>query len=331
RARRGTGGRRASGGPDSRYINISKSAVCVCPQQQVRSTPPPRPVTAVLSLRLDTRLTSQRIGFRFPDSTRPRSRAVNANLVVSRLASLSGDNNSSKKNNNKLVTSASGCLWDTAVRNRPQNTPSVHFKCFQLSTLRRLEDVIWPISNVRAIINSVDGLTGTEPGVGEGNRHCLSARSYFMLSKQALWNKETCPTFRPDQELNPGPLVCEANALTTELQDSTNTKAHLLFALCRMTCTIEKVLTDAKALVERLKDHDNAAESLIEQTTTLNRRVESMKEVGTGFPDRNHEDVVELNQLANHKPHAILLQENTQIRELHQENKGAADKSGADL
>uniref|UniRef100_V9LA47 Suppressor of IKBKE 1 n=1 Tax=Callorhinchus milii TaxID=7868 RepID=V9LA47_CALMI len=88
-----------------------------------------------------------------------------------------------------------------------------------------------------------------------------------------------------------------------------------------MTCTIEKVLTDAKALVERLKDHDNAAESLIEQTTTLNRRVESMKEVGTGFPDRNHDDVVELNQLANHKPHAILLQENTQIRELHQENK----------
>ncbi|XP_067913102.1 suppressor of IKBKE 1 [Heterodontus francisci] len=88
-----------------------------------------------------------------------------------------------------------------------------------------------------------------------------------------------------------------------------------------MTCTIEKVLADAKVLVERLKDHDNAAESLIEQTTTLNRRVENMKEVGTGIPDRNQEDFAELKKLASHKPHAILSQENTQIQDLQQENK----------
>ncbi|GCB82564.1 hypothetical protein scyTo_0022689, partial [Scyliorhinus torazame] len=88
-----------------------------------------------------------------------------------------------------------------------------------------------------------------------------------------------------------------------------------------MACTIEKVLADAKVLVERLKDHDNAAESLIEQTTTLNKRVESMKEVGTGIPDRNQEDLAELKKLASHKPHAILSQENTQIRDLQQENK----------
>ncbi|XP_078053831.1 suppressor of IKBKE 1 isoform X2 [Mustelus asterias] len=88
-----------------------------------------------------------------------------------------------------------------------------------------------------------------------------------------------------------------------------------------MACTIEKVLADAKVLVERLKDHDNAAESLIEQTTALNKRVESMKEVGTGIPDRNQEDLAELKKLASHKPHAILSQENTQIRDLQQENK----------
>uniref|UniRef100_UPI00398ED6C9 suppressor of IKBKE 1 n=1 Tax=Pristiophorus japonicus TaxID=55135 RepID=UPI00398ED6C9 len=88
-----------------------------------------------------------------------------------------------------------------------------------------------------------------------------------------------------------------------------------------MACTIEKVLADAKALVERLKDHDNAAESLIEQTTTLNKRVENMKEVGTGLPDQNQEDFAELKKLASHKPHAILSQENTQIRDLQQENK----------
>jgi hypothetical protein len=46
-----------------------------------------------------------------------------------------------------------------------------------------------------------------------------------------------------------------------------------------MSCPIEKALADAKALVERLRDHDDAAESLIEQTTALNKQVEAMKQV----------------------------------------------------
>lgn len=46
-----------------------------------------------------------------------------------------------------------------------------------------------------------------------------------------------------------------------------------------MSCTIEKALADAKALVERLREHDSAAEALIEQTTALNKRVEAMKQV----------------------------------------------------
>lgn len=46
-----------------------------------------------------------------------------------------------------------------------------------------------------------------------------------------------------------------------------------------MNCTLEKVLADAKSLVERLRNHDNAAEMLIEQTTTLNKRVDAMKQV----------------------------------------------------
>lgn len=46
-----------------------------------------------------------------------------------------------------------------------------------------------------------------------------------------------------------------------------------------MNCTLEKVLADAKSLVERLRNHDNAAEMLIEQTTSLNKRVEAMKQV----------------------------------------------------
>lgn len=46
-----------------------------------------------------------------------------------------------------------------------------------------------------------------------------------------------------------------------------------------MNCTLEKVLADAKSLVERLRNHDNAAEMLIEQTTSLSKRVEAMKQV----------------------------------------------------
>uniref|UniRef100_A0ACB8F5Q1 Uncharacterized protein n=1 Tax=Sphaerodactylus townsendi TaxID=933632 RepID=A0ACB8F5Q1_9SAUR len=45
-------------------------------------------------------------------------------------------------------------------------------------------------------------------------------------------------------------------------------------------CTVEKILTDARTLLERLKDHDNAAESLIDQSTVLHKRVVTMKEAG---------------------------------------------------
>lgn len=84
-----------------------------------------------------------------------------------------------------------------------------------------------------------------------------------------------------------------------------------------MSCTIEKALADAKALVERLRDHDNAAESLIEQTTALSKQVEAMK--------RYQEEIQELNEVARHRPRSTLVmgiqQENRQIRELQQENK----------
>lgn len=53
----------------------------------------------------------------------------------------------------------------------------------------------------------------------------------------------------------------------------------MTFIFLEMSCTIEKALADAKALVERLREHDNAAEALIEQTTALNKRVEAMKQV----------------------------------------------------
>lgn len=53
-----------------------------------------------------------------------------------------------------------------------------------------------------------------------------------------------------------------------------------------MSCTIEKVLGDARTLLDRLKEHDTAAEGLIEQSGALRQRVHSMREVGNALPDK---------------------------------------------
>ncbi|KAK9515715.1 suppressor of IKBKE 1 [Anarhichas minor] len=88
-----------------------------------------------------------------------------------------------------------------------------------------------------------------------------------------------------------------------------------------MTCTLEKVLGDARTLLERLKEHDTAAEGLIEQSGALSQRVQSMKEVGNALPDKHTEDNSEIQELTKYKPHVLLTQENTQIKDLQQENK----------
>lgn len=53
-----------------------------------------------------------------------------------------------------------------------------------------------------------------------------------------------------------------------------------------MACTLEKVLGDARTLLERLKEHDTAAEGLIEQSGALSQRVQGMREVGNAFPEK---------------------------------------------
>ncbi|XP_030279570.1 suppressor of IKBKE 1 [Sparus aurata] len=88
-----------------------------------------------------------------------------------------------------------------------------------------------------------------------------------------------------------------------------------------MACTLEKVLGDARTLLERLKEHDTAAEGLIEQSGALSQRVHSMREVGNALPDKHIEDSSEIQELTKYKPHVLLTQENTQIKELQRENK----------
>ncbi|CAB1329723.1 unnamed protein product [Coregonus sp. 'balchen'] len=55
-----------------------------------------------------------------------------------------------------------------------------------------------------------------------------------------------------------------------------------------MACTLEKVLGDARTLLERLKEHDTAAEGLIEQSGALSQKVQGMREVGNAIPDKSN-------------------------------------------
>ncbi|XP_051494939.1 suppressor of IKBKE 1 isoform X3 [Apus apus] len=113
-----------------------------------------------------------------------------------------------------------------------------------------------------------------------------------------------------------------------------------------MSCTIEKILTDAKTLLERLKEHDTAAESLIDQSAVLHQRVAAMREAGAAWAEkvgagagrgrecgravgRGPTPVFPQGQAAaaeradpsRLRPHVLLSQENTQIRNLQQENR----------
>ncbi|XP_068275365.1 LOW QUALITY PROTEIN: suppressor of IKBKE 1 [Nyctibius grandis] len=110
-----------------------------------------------------------------------------------------------------------------------------------------------------------------------------------------------------------------------------------------MTCTIEKILTDAKTLLERLKEHDTAAESLIDQSAVLHQRVAAMREAGaagaekesrrrgraagggaagpTAVSQQGQGSAAEQPDPSRLRPPLLLSQENTQIRDLQQENR----------
>ncbi|KAK7895992.1 hypothetical protein WMY93_021317 [Mugilogobius chulae] len=100
-------------------------------------------------------------------------------------------------------------------------------------------------------------------------------------------------------------------------QEGTESFSNVLhFGFTSHELLLEKVW-QMQSVVERLRNHDNAAEMLIEQTTSLNKRVEAMKQY--------QEEIDTLNQVARHRPRSSLVlgiqQENRQIRELQQENK----------
>ncbi|EHB16245.1 Suppressor of IKK-epsilon [Heterocephalus glaber] len=88
-----------------------------------------------------------------------------------------------------------------------------------------------------------------------------------------------------------------------------------------MRCTIEKILTDTKTLLERLREHDAAAESLVDQCAALHRWVAAMQEAETALPDHHQEDASDVKDIVKYKPHIQLSQKSTEIRDLQQENR----------
>ncbi|XP_047494899.1 FGFR1 oncogene partner 2 homolog isoform X2 [Penaeus chinensis] len=80
---------------------------------------------------------------------------------------------------------------------------------------------------------------------------------------------------------------------------------------------LQQVLTDARKLATRLRDHDSSSDALLSQTQGMFKQVESMKEYC--------EEMNELNEAANNRPRSALIhsiqQENRHIRQLQQENK----------
>ncbi|KAM6044451.1 suppressor of IKBKE 1 isoform 2-T2 [Chlamydotis macqueenii] len=111
----------------------------------------------------------------------------------------------------------------------------------------------------------------------------------------------------------------------------------LLASAPAMTCTIEKILTDAKTLLERLKEHDTAAESLIDQSAVLHQRMAAMREAGAAWAEKvgaggaaaaptavapqGQGAAAERADPPRLRLPVLLSQESTQIRDLRQENR----------
>ncbi|XKL64642.1 hypothetical protein PGB90_004728 [Kerria lacca] len=84
-----------------------------------------------------------------------------------------------------------------------------------------------------------------------------------------------------------------------------------------MSLTIQQILSDAKKLSDRLKEHDTAADALLSQTQSVYKQIDAMKHYA--------DDLAELNETARQGPHgeiiAGLQQESRQLRELQIENR----------
>jgi len=84
-----------------------------------------------------------------------------------------------------------------------------------------------------------------------------------------------------------------------------------------MSLTVQQLLSDAKRLTGRLRDHDSATDGIISAAQDVLKEVEAMRQY--------QEDIESLNTIAHNRPRAQLVlgiqQENRHIRQLQHENK----------
>lgn len=84
-----------------------------------------------------------------------------------------------------------------------------------------------------------------------------------------------------------------------------------------MSLTVQQLLSDAKRLTGRLRDHDSSADTIITAAQDVLKEVEAMRQY--------QEDIESLNNIAHNRPRAQLVlgiqQENRHIRQLQHENK----------
>eukprot|EP00095_Tigriopus_kingsejongensis_P005274 maker-scaffold464_size163657-snap-gene-0.35 protein:Tk05274 transcript:maker-scaffold464_size163657-snap-gene-0.35-mRNA-1 annotation:"myb-like protein x-like" len=84
-----------------------------------------------------------------------------------------------------------------------------------------------------------------------------------------------------------------------------------------MLLTVHQLLSDARRLSTRLREHDSAADTVLSSAQATLKEIEAMKQY--------QEDLERLNAIAHHRPRAQLVlgiqQENRHIRQLQQENK----------
>lgn len=84
-----------------------------------------------------------------------------------------------------------------------------------------------------------------------------------------------------------------------------------------MSLNIQQIITDAKRLAGRLKERDSVADMLLNETHTINRKIDAMKQY--------QDEVEQLNEVAHQKPHSQLIaniqKENRHLREIQQENR----------
>lgn len=84
-----------------------------------------------------------------------------------------------------------------------------------------------------------------------------------------------------------------------------------------MSISIEQLISDAKQLANRLKDRELTADSLLNETQSINKKIDEIRQY--------QEEVDVLNEVARHRPHSQLIagmqQEHRNLREIQQENR----------